>query len=62
VKEKDTLPEVIAKASKALWQNQDGKRLFLSSGGEIDDIEVLRENDLIYVSKGEPYEGTIYDY
>lgn len=31
------------------------KKLFLEGGGEIEDISIIRDNDVIYVSGGEPF-------
>lgn len=31
------------------------KKLFLEGGGEIEDISIIRDDDVIYVSRGEPF-------
>lgn len=31
------------------------KRIFTSQGGEIDDIELIRDDDILYVSTGDPF-------
>lgn len=33
------------------------KRIFLSSGGEIDDLQLIRDNDVLYISVGENFIG-----
>jgi len=35
------------------------KKLFLEGGGEIDDISIIRDNDVIYVSGGEAFANKI---
>lgn len=34
-----------------------GKRLFMSTGGEVDDMALVRDNDSVYLSCGEPFKG-----
>jgi len=34
------------------------KRLFTSQGGEIDDLKLLRDDDVLYVSEGEDFQGS----
>ena len=33
----------------------DGRTLFLEDGGQIDDMALIRDNDVIFVSCGEPF-------
>ncbi|XP_059469970.1 BTB/POZ domain-containing protein KCTD9 [Neocloeon triangulifer] len=34
------------------------KRLFTAQGGEIDDVKLLRDDDVLYVSEGEDFKGS----
>ena len=45
----DVLKDVSAKL------NIKAKRLFTSKGGEIDDIKLIRDDDILYVTSGEPF-------
>jgi hypothetical protein len=56
----DHISEVLSKASKALWNSADGSKIFFPSGIEVDDVQFLRENDIVYISKGESFEGKFY--
>ncbi|GBN59555.1 hypothetical protein AVEN_248750-1, partial [Araneus ventricosus] len=51
----DSLENLLATASKKL--NIEAKLLFTTQGGEIDDINLIRDDELLYVSSGEPYMG-----
>ncbi len=31
------------------------KKIYLQDGGEIEDIDVIRDNDVLYISAGEPF-------
>lgn len=35
--------------------NIDAKRLFTCQGGEIDDVKLVRDDDILYVSSGEDF-------
>jgi len=35
------------------------KKLFLSDGGEVEDVNVLRDNDVVYVSAGEAFHKSV---
>ncbi|XP_065219326.1 BTB/POZ domain-containing protein KCTD9 isoform X2 [Planococcus citri] len=48
-----TFPELVAAATVKF--GFEVKRIFTAEGGEIDNIEVLRDNELLYVSAGEPF-------
>lgn len=45
--------EFINMASEKLGVH--GKKVYLEDGGEIDDVAVIRDNDSVYVSAGEPF-------
>lgn len=47
----------IKKASEKL--GVQGKKLYLEDGGEIDDLDLIRDNDAVYLSCGEPFKGGI---
>ncbi|KAI9909897.1 hypothetical protein PsorP6_010035 [Peronosclerospora sorghi] len=44
-------------ASKKLGER--AKRLFLSSGAEISDVDELQNNDTLYISQGEPFYNSL---
>lgn len=50
-----TLDSVLRQASEKLGVH--GKMLFLEDGGQIDDVNLIRDNDSIFVSCGEPFNG-----
>lgn len=50
-----TLDEFIKLASNKLAIN--GKKLYLEDGGLVDDMNLIRDNDSVYVSCGEPFCG-----
>lgn len=50
-----TLDDFIRNASAKLGIK--GKTLYLEDGGEVDDINLIRDNDSIFVSCGEPFIG-----
>ena len=31
------------------------KKVFLQDGGVVDDIDIIRDNDVVYISAGEPF-------
>jgi len=37
------------------------KRLFTKDGGEIDDIKLIKDDDILYISDGEPFIKTPAD-
>ncbi|CAL1291967.1 unnamed protein product [Larinioides sclopetarius] len=49
----DSLEKLLATASTKL--NVEAKLLFTAQGGEIDDINLIRDDELLYISSGEPY-------
>ncbi|XP_035215362.1 BTB/POZ domain-containing protein KCTD9-like [Stegodyphus dumicola] len=49
----DTLDDLLMAAAKKL--NISAKVLYTAQGGEIDDITLIRDDDVLYVSSGEPY-------
>jgi len=48
-----SLEELLGTASKKF--SVEAKRLFTSQGGEIDDVKLIRDDDVLYVSAGEPF-------
>ncbi|KAG8237838.1 hypothetical protein J437_LFUL002447 [Ladona fulva] len=48
-----SLEEILSAAS--LKFGVEAKRLFTSQGGEIDDIKLIRDDDILYVSEGEDF-------
>ena len=56
----DSLSELLSKALKKLWNNSKGSKIFFPSGAEMDDLELLRDNDVVYISKGESFQGKFY--
>lgn len=48
-----TLHELLKMASEKF--SFKAKKLFLEGGGEIDDPKIIRDNDVIFVSAGEPF-------
>jgi BTB/POZ domain-containing protein KCTD9 len=31
------------------------KRVFTTNGGEVDDVKLIKDEDILYVSSGEPF-------
>ncbi|XP_078036795.1 BTB/POZ domain-containing protein KCTD9 [Augochlora pura] len=48
-----SLDELLASASSKF--NMTAKRIFTPQGGEIDDIKLIRDDDVLYVSDGEDF-------
>nr|XP_033332855.1 BTB/POZ domain-containing protein KCTD9 isoform X2 [Megalopta genalis] len=48
-----SLDELLASASSKF--NMSAKRIFTSQGGEIDDIKLIRDDDVLYVSDGQDF-------
>jgi hypothetical protein len=41
--------------SSSLKFGIQSKRLFTEDGGEIDDIKLIKDDDILYVSDGQPF-------
>ncbi|KAG8179270.1 hypothetical protein JTE90_026734 [Oedothorax gibbosus] len=50
---KDSLDVLVKLINEKL--GVEGKILFTANGGEVDDIELIRDNDVLYISNGEPF-------
>lgn len=48
-----SIDELLAAAS--IKFEMVAKRIFTSQGGEIDDIKLIRDDDILYVSNGEDF-------
>lgn len=53
ISENDTIENILHSASERL--KLDVKRIFCKEGGEINDAEYIRDNDLLYFSEGEDF-------
>ncbi|XP_058796015.1 BTB/POZ domain-containing protein KCTD9 isoform X2 [Phymastichus coffea] len=49
----NSLDELLVQASVKF--NINAQRLFIHNGGEVDDISLIRDNDILYVSSGEDF-------
>ncbi|PRD20402.1 UNVERIFIED_CONTAM: Kctd9 [Trichonephila clavipes] len=49
----DSLDILLTEAGKKL--GVEAKLLFTVKGGEIDDVNLIKDDDILYVSSGEPY-------
>jgi len=54
-----SLPGLLKLASERLGMK--AKKMFLQDGGAVDDVAVLRDNDIVYVSAGEPLSAKAKD-
>lgn len=51
-----SLDELLASGSSKFGIS--AKRIFTSQGGEIDDMRLIRDDDVLYISEGEPFQQT----